>query len=129
MSELRSRPVRDRRRVGVRRHRQRALSAPTCWSSTAGSSPSATGLDADTVVDATGKIVLPGLIDCHVHVLLSDMDSWKTRMTPFSLSFYEAARNMRLTLEAGVTTVRDALGADYGMKRAQELGLITGPGC
>ncbi len=90
-------------------------------------------LDADpsdagtTHLDATGQVVLPGLIDCHVHVLFSDSDSWKTRMTPFSLAFYEAAHNLQLTLRAGVTTCRDALGADYGVKRAQELGLITGP--
>jgi len=85
------------------------------------------GLDGDHRIDASGMTVMPGLIDCHVHVLFSEVDSWKTRMTPFSLAFYEAARNLRLTLEAGVTTVRDALGADHGTKAAQELGLISGP--
>ena len=86
-----------------------------------------TGLDADQHIDAGGMIVMPGLIDCHVHVVFSELDSWKIRTSPFSLAFYEAARNMRVTLEGGVTTVRDALGADYGMKRAQQLGLISGP--
>jgi imidazolonepropionase-like amidohydrolase len=93
------------------------------------------GLDLDTraevaperVLDVTGQIVLPGMIDCHVHVLFSDVDSWKQRMTPFSLSFYQAGHNLKLTLDAGVTTCRDALGADYGVKHAQEMGLITGP--
>ncbi len=85
------------------------------------------GLDGDRRIDASGATVLPGLIDCHVHVIFSEVDSWKTRMTPFSLAFYQAARNLRLTLESGVTTVRDALGADHGTKAAQQLGLISGP--
>ena len=85
------------------------------------------GLDADERIDATGMTVMPGLIDCHVHVTMSELDSWKSRLAPFSLPFYEAIRNMQVTLEAGVTTVRDAMGADYGMKRAQETGLIGGP--
>lgn len=86
-----------------------------------------TGFDADVRIDASGQTIMPGLIDCHVHVLFSDLNEWTTRMTPFSLAFFEGARNMRVTLEAGVTTVRDAMGADYGMKVAQERGLITGP--
>ncbi len=86
-----------------------------------------TEVAAERVLDVSGQIVLPGMIDCHVHVLFSDVDSWNQRMTPFSLSFYQASHNLKLTLDAGVTTCRDALGADYGVKHAQELGLISGP--
>jgi imidazolonepropionase-like amidohydrolase len=46
---------------------------------------------------------------------------------PFSLAFYEAAENMRATLDVGITTVREAGGADLGIKTAQERGMVAGP--
>lgn len=86
-----------------------------------------TGFDADEVLDVSGQTILPGLIDCHVHVMMTGVDMWTWQQAPFSLAFYEAAHNLRRTLEAGITTVRDAAGADYGVKRALETGLIPGP--
>ena len=86
-----------------------------------------TGLDGDEVVDCTGTTVLPGFFDCHVHVIVSGYDMLRQVQRPFSYQFYEAARNLRLTLEAGITSVRDAAGADLGIKRAVEDGLIAGP--
>jgi imidazolonepropionase-like amidohydrolase len=85
------------------------------------------GLDGDVAVDCTGTTVLPGLIDCHVHVMVTDVDSLRMAYTPFSYSFYEAARNLQLTLAAGITTVRDAGGADLGLKKAVDDGLVVGP--
>lgn len=85
------------------------------------------GLDGDVAVDCTGTTLLPGLVDCHVHVMMSDVDSMRLAHTPFSYSFYEAARNLRLTLAAGITTVRDAGGADLGLKKAVDDGLVLGP--
>ncbi|WP_033289809.1 metal-dependent hydrolase family protein [Amycolatopsis jejuensis] len=85
------------------------------------------GIDGDVVLDVTGQTVLPGFIDCHVHVMFSEIDSWRILQTPFSLLFFQAARNLRVTLESGITTVRDAAGADYGIRRAVETGLIPGP--
>lgn len=85
------------------------------------------GLDGDTAIDAAGGLVLPGLIDCHVHVTLDDVDIMRLIQQPFSLRFFQAARNLRRTLETGVTTVRDAAGADLGVKRAVADGLIAGP--
>ena len=43
------------------------------------------------------------------------------------MQFYEAARNLRATLDAGITSVRDAGGADLGIKEAVERGMIPGP--
>jgi imidazolonepropionase-like amidohydrolase len=84
-------------------------------------------LRGDDVVDVSGKALLPGLIDCHVHVLFSGIDPLTILQTPFSYRFYEAARNLEATLRCGVTTIRDAEGADLGIKKAVEDGLINGP--
>jgi imidazolonepropionase-like amidohydrolase len=84
------------------------------------------GLDGDSAIDATGLTVLPGLIDCHVHVIGSGFDVVKMASEPFSYQFYAAQRNLMRTLDIGVTTVRDAAGADLGMKYAVEDGSIDG---
>ena len=85
------------------------------------------GLDGDERVDLAGRTVLPGLFDCHVHLVISHVDAWRLLQQPFSYQFYEAARNMAATLAVGITSVRDAGGADLGVKRAQADGLIPGP--
>lgn len=85
------------------------------------------GLDGDAVVELAGRTLLPGLFDCHVHVLLSHVDVWRRVNTPFSYLFYDAARNLEATLRTGITSIRDAGGADLGMKQALVDGLIAGP--
>jgi imidazolonepropionase-like amidohydrolase len=85
------------------------------------------GLDGDEVVDCAGATLLPGLFDCHVHVTVSDISLLPRVQRPFSYQFYEAARNLERTLELGITTVRDASGADLGIKEAVADGLIRGP--
>ncbi|CAN5749571.1 amidohydrolase family protein [soil metagenome] len=83
--------------------------------------------DGDISVDCAGMTLLPGLFDCHTHVMFSHIDQWKQIQTPFSYQFYEAAGNLAATLGVGITTIRDAGGADLGVKRALEDGLIGGP--
>lgn len=85
------------------------------------------GLDGDDAIDVTGRTLLPGLFDCHTHVLISHVDVWRHLNTPFSYVFYQAVRNLEATLRVGITTVRDAGGADLGMKQAVADGLIAGP--
>ncbi|WP_219414551.1 metal-dependent hydrolase family protein [Pseudonocardia nigra] len=85
------------------------------------------GLDGDVVVDVTGATVLPGLFDCHVHVTVSGVDVMQRLTRPFSYQFYAAAENLRATLAAGITTARDAGGADLGIQQALADGLIAGP--
>ena len=51
----------------------------------------------------------------------------KTLQTPFSYPYFEAVRNLRTTLDLGITTVRDAGGSDLGVKEAVATGLIPGP--
>lgn len=86
-----------------------------------------TGLDADESVDVSGRALLPGLFDCHTHVMIGNIDMWKMLQRPFSLMFYEAEQNLEATLDIGITTIRDAGGADLGVKTAVENGLVRGP--
>ncbi|HEY7132661.1 MAG TPA: amidohydrolase family protein [Candidatus Limnocylindrales bacterium] len=85
------------------------------------------GLDGDQVVDVSDRTILPGLFDCHTHVTISNVDLWGVVQEPFSIQFYEAAANLRKTLEVGITSVRDAGGADLGIRTALERGMIVGP--
>lgn len=85
------------------------------------------GLDGDLVVDVTGTTILPGFFDCHVHVTASGVDLMDRLSRPFSYQFYAAARNLEATLATGVTTVRDAGGADLGIQQAVADGLVPGP--
>jgi len=87
-----------------------------------------TDLDADAVWDCSGKWIMPGAIDCHVHLMVESFEISRIVETPFSLPFYFALANMRKTLNAGVTFVRDTGGADLGVKRSQQLGYAEGPG-
>ncbi|MFK4804344.1 amidohydrolase family protein [Microbacterium sp. ZW CA_36] len=85
------------------------------------------GLDGDDAVDCTGMSIVPGLFDCHVHVMVRDLDVARSEQEPFSLAYYEALRNLSLLLDQGITSARDAAGADAGVKRAIEQNLIEGP--
>ncbi len=86
------------------------------------------GLDGDEAVDCAGHAVLPGFVDCHVHFMINgQLDPMYSVRRPFSLGFFEAAENMRATLDVGITTVREAGGSDLGIKTAQERGMIAGP--
>src|SRR5207248_1749483 len=62
------------------------------------------GLDGDESVDVGGKTLIPGLFDCHTHVMISDIDMWKMSQRPFSLMFYEPMHNLRANLDIGITT-------------------------
>jgi imidazolonepropionase-like amidohydrolase len=85
------------------------------------------GLDGDEAVDAGGMTVLPGLFDCHVHVTMDGPDLLRSLGQPFSYQFFRAAANLSATLDCGITTVRDAGGADLGVKTAVDDGLVEGP--
>ncbi|WP_435261245.1 amidohydrolase family protein [Tenacibaculum sp. nBUS_03] len=84
-------------------------------------------LQADQIIDAKGLFLLPGMIDCHVHVMFNNYKLMQHLHTPFSLNFYHAIANLKSLLHAGITSARDAGGADFGVKKAIELGLIEGP--
>ena len=85
------------------------------------------GLDGDDVVDVSGRLVLPGLFDCHVHLAGSTLDVADVMYDPASLQHYHAVANLRRTLDVGITTVRDAGFVDQGVKVAVERGIVMGP--
>lgn len=78
-------------------------------------------------VDAGGGFILPGFIDTHVHLMLEGVNLARDMVTPFSMRFFNAVQYMKNTVHAGVTSVRDAGGADAGVKQAVETGVVLGP--
>ncbi len=74
-----------------------------------------------------GRTLMPGLIDCHVHVIAASANLGQNAAMPNSLVAAHAARIMEGMLRRGFTSVRDAGGADHGLVLAQESGLIKGP--
>jgi imidazolonepropionase-like amidohydrolase len=80
-----------------------------------------------TEIALGGRTLMPGLIDCHVHVVAETLDLWANAIAPDSLAAFRAARVMNEMLLRGFTTLRDLGGADYGLVQAVEQGLIAGP--
>ncbi len=78
-------------------------------------------------LDAGGGFVLPGFFDTHVHLLFEGFNMVRDMQEPFSARFYKSVNYMRRTIEAGVTSVRDAGGADAGVKKSVDSGEIVGP--
>lgn len=81
----------------------------------------------EDAVDLKGRIVLPGFIDCHVHVTAVHHDVWALSMQPPSYITAQARHILEGMLMRGFTTVRDAAGADYGVQLAIERGFLRGP--
>ncbi len=85
-----------------------------------------------TRIDGRGLTVLPGLIDCHVHLCLGaepDVVKAIVAETPAE-TLLKAAQSARQTLEAGFTTVRDVGSRDHSiftLKQAIDKGLTPGP--
>ena len=83
--------------------------------------------DAARVIDAGGRAVLPGLIDAHVHVAATSHDLAGLALQPASLIAAQSSQLLRAMLRRGFTTVRDAGGADHGLREAVAQGLFEGP--
>lgn len=77
-------------------------------------------------IDVTGQTILPGLIDCHLHILGG---SQRANWDDFE-QLVNGTYNARLALKAGLTTVRD-LGsrsrAIFALRKALETEMVAGP--
>ena len=82
------------------------------------------------VIDGGGRTLMPGLIDCHVHVTFSQTNLGLLAGTPSTTLALRALPILRGMLRRGFTTVRDAGGADWALKTALEDGVdgtVVGP--
>ena len=78
------------------------------------------------VVDCAGRVLMPGLIDAHVHVYAAGLNFTRIAQSPFSYLAHFAAKFMRASLDRGFTTLRDVGGADVGLASALNEGLLDG---
>jgi imidazolonepropionase-like amidohydrolase len=80
-----------------------------------------------TVIDAGGRVLMPGLIDAHWHAFMAATPQMVLMTADPSYLHLLAARQAEATLMRGFTTVRDMGGPVFGLKRAIDEGVMTGP--
>ena len=83
--------------------------------------------DGTTIIDGEGKFVLPGFIDMHVHLMANGFIKEDDLTNPLANYFYRAVKNMKDTIDAGVTYVRDCGLADIGVKIASRKKIFPAP--
>lgn len=84
---------------------------------------------ADVTVDVAGKVLIPGLFDCHTHIgwpngFDDPMKRLSVHKAEFVLRFPATAQ---MYLNMGITTVRDAAFVPLGVKTAVHKGVVSGP--
>lgn len=78
-------------------------------------------------LDAAGRTVMPGIIDCHVHATYRARDMRQHLLNPPTYNILKSTWIIEETLASGVTTARDMGGADAGFREAIAEGVIAGP--
>ena len=80
-----------------------------------------------TTVQAQGKTVMPGMIDCHTHIVASQLNLGLNANLPNALATLRAVPILAGILMRGFTTVRDAGGADWALSEATRTDIVDGP--
>jgi len=78
-------------------------------------------------IDVGKRTLMPGLIDAHVHIFLSEVNIGALEGVPLTLLAARGIVSMRNMLMRGFTTLRDMSGADHGIKTAAEAGIVDSP--
>ena len=79
------------------------------------------------VIAGDGRVLMPGLIDAHWHAFMAATPQMLLMTADPSYLHLLAARQAEATLLRGFTTVRDMGGPVFGLKRAIDEGVMTGP--
>lgn len=83
--------------------------------------------DGARVIDADGRVLMPGLTDAHTHLMMQDLPVAALMTSTLDYLTLVGARAAEEMLLRGFTTVRDMGGPVFGLKRAIDQGLIPGP--
>ena len=89
--------------------------------------PTGTSVEGAEVIDCQGKLLMPGLIDVHWHTMLAGISQLTAMSSDLGYLYLVAAQEARRTLMRGFTSVRDAGGPAFALKRAIDEGLVEGP--
>ena len=79
------------------------------------------------VIDAAGKVVVPGLIDAHFHAYAVGLGGMDVERGPLSYAALAGSLRLGKALRRGFTTVRDVAGGDIGLAKAAREGLFKSP--
>jgi imidazolonepropionase-like amidohydrolase len=80
-----------------------------------------------TVIEGGGRTLMPGLIDAHYHPVWAAMPLAEILVAQEGYINFVAGKNAEQLLLQGFTSVREAAGNSFGLKRAIDEGLIAGP--
>ncbi|HET6183665.1 MAG TPA: amidohydrolase family protein [Acetobacteraceae bacterium] len=80
-----------------------------------------------TRIELGGRTLMPGLIDAHIHLVLTEVNLQTLSDIPLTLLAAKGSVAARAMLMRGFTTLRDTGGTDWGLKAAFEQGLFEGP--
>src|SRR5215471_17018487 len=76
------------------------------------------------IIECGGRVLMPGLIDAHVHVYAAGLNITRLVQSPVSYLAHFAGQFLHTSLDRGFTTLRDAGGADVGLAAAIKDGLL-----